>query len=114
MGKITRISIAVPIDWECQSRDAAGQFPCPNGVPSMCRYYKHDEVYDACVVSYCQSINPDDSCCAYFNTWLGNVPYSTTQGANPSVTDAVGHNGEIPTQPEQKKMSHCTLALALT
>jgi hypothetical protein len=99
MSKITRIGIAVPIDWECQSRDTAGQWPCPNGVPSICRYYNHG-VSDACVFSYCKENTERHACCQYFESWLGNVAHYDSDGTNPSVTNAVAHNGETPAAPE--------------
>ena len=32
LAKITRTALTVPIDWECETRDAGGQFPCPMDV----------------------------------------------------------------------------------
>lgn len=48
--------------------------------------------------THCQTT--EDECCDYFDEWLGLVAHSSTTGANPSVTNSVSHNADIPTSPE--------------
>jgi len=39
---VKRVGIVLPADWECQSATSEGVHPCPDGVPSQCRYYNFD------------------------------------------------------------------------
>lgn len=39
---VKRVGIVLPSDWECQAATSEGVHPCPEGVPSQCRYYNFD------------------------------------------------------------------------
>ena len=83
-------TIIVPADWECQTQARTGQFSCPEGEPSSCRYYHNAnmEKDGKCVYYYCAKIYPDDSCCRYFTGALpgsesiGDTVISWTDGTN--------------------------------
>jgi len=64
---VKNIGQVVPSDWECQSQARGGQYPCPDGEPSKCRYYHNTEYRDKahCVYYYCTK--HQDECCAYYD-----------------------------------------------
>ena len=42
IAAVQRIGLTLPSDWECQARSGSGAWPCPEGVPSQCRWYNFD------------------------------------------------------------------------
>ena len=42
IAAVQRIGLTIPSDWECQARTSSGAWPCPDGVPSQCRWYNFD------------------------------------------------------------------------
>ena len=77
---------APPACRECQSQARGGQYPCPAGEPSICRYY-HNREYRAkahCVYYYCTT-HKDDCCDYYDGTVYGTLEdsvYTTRDGTN--------------------------------
>ena len=77
---------APPACRECQSQARGGQYPCPAGEPSSCRYY-HNPEYRAkahCVYYYCTT-HKDDCCDYYDGTVYGTLEdsvYTTRDGTN--------------------------------
>jgi len=77
LAQAQRVGIVVPIDWECETRNDRGQFPCPNGVPSDCRYWDNGAIPDVCVVQTCAAKDiKKQPCCEYFQ-WLASEPANT-------------------------------------
>jgi len=83
---VKNLGQVVPSDWECQSQARGGQYPCPAGEPSSCRYY-HNREYRAkahCVYYYCTT-HKDDCCDYYDGTVYGTLEdsvYTTRDGTN--------------------------------
>jgi hypothetical protein len=69
-----RAGFLVPADWECEAGVDGGVWPCPDGIPSVCRLTKRDAGWQAqpqyltCVVHhYCQNTEySEDVCCEYY------------------------------------------------
>lgn len=66
LSNMDSLTFIAPFDYECQSRAPYGPQPCPQGVPSRCRYYLFNDVSDICAYAYCKatkSTDPDFQVC---------------------------------------------------
>jgi len=101
LSNIERISFPVPQDWECQARVTNTAFPCPNGVPSECRYYYRSNISDSCIANYCTpwfskpadqdypSYGSEGYCCRFFEHLAdkSNTSASSCDSANTTLNN---------------------------
>ncbi len=108
LQNLERLAVTVPSDWECQARVSGGTWPCPNGIPSECRFYFFTDYRNKCVVNYCDTTGSEDDpyyhCCDYLHLeGLGNAPLGSTIDNEGDIDEGDG-GGSIGLQ----DMSDCT------
>ena len=75
LSNMESLTFIAPLDYECQSRAPHGPHPCPDGVPSKCRFYHFTDVSDICVYAYCKSAKSTD----FNHPDFSNPDYDTFQ-----------------------------------